>query len=523
MPTLPELLASWHDLRWTFDPAAGTRAGAEVQDGRLPAFDAEGVKLQLAGIRSLAGAVELLDLEDDGEEIDRTALLDVLRATTFRLEHELHQRRNPAAWLGAIANAWQSLRSHPNGTPVIRAQAALDRLEGAPELFEKASKSMKGPATVFVEEAIALAPAARVAARQLASEASSWLPGLSERLQSASHQAELAVASFEHRLREDVTPNADPSAFAIGREAFDHRLHFEHALRPSSPELWRWAQHTLEESRAAAVEAARAAGLGEDLHAAAKQMRAAHPAADAQAEMLRALARARRWVEGKGLLTLPAAELRVLEMPELVQLSAGAVRFEEDDVVYVRPASVPTAPASSAERVVEVLLELCPGRLTHRSIAKGLAAPVRRALATPCSVDGWALYGLDLALDEGFTESAEEVFAIRLAQLHAAARAVVDIGLHTEGFTPVAATELLMQLLPIERSVATADVRRAASWPTYAMAAAVGRREILQLREAWRSGREEGAAGRSFHDTLLSYGGLPISLARWGMDLGLEE
>ena len=136
MPTLPELLASWQDLRWTFDPAAGTRAGAEAQDGRLPAFDAEGVKLQLAGIRSLAGAVELLDLEDDGEEIDRTALLDVLRATTFRLEHEIHQRRNPAAWVGAIANAWQSIRSHQNGTPVVRAQAALDRLEGAPELFE---------------------------------------------------------------------------------------------------------------------------------------------------------------------------------------------------------------------------------------------------------------------------------------------------------------------------------------------------------------------------------------------------
>ena len=132
-----------------------------------------------------------------------------------------------------------------------------------------------------------------------------------------------------------------------------------------------------------------------------------------------------------------------------------------------------------------------------------------------------ALYGLDIALEQGFTTDPAELFAIRLAQLHSAARAVIDIGLHTEGFTPVAATDLLTQLLPIDRADALADVRRAAAWPTYSLAAAVGRREVMELREAWRSGGR--AVGRSFHDALLSYGGLPISLARWGMDLGLEE
>src|SRR6478735_9004024 len=475
MADLAELLRSWQDLRWTFDPAAASRNGAGVHDARLPGLDAESVKLQLAALRSLAGAVELVDLADDAEEIDRTALLDVLRATTFRLEQEIPQRRNPAAWLGALAAAWQSLRTHQHGTPTLRAQAALERLEGTAEMIEKAGRTMKNPAAVFVEEALELAPTARVAARHLASEAAGWLPPLTDRLESASQQAELAIASFEHRLREDVTPSGDPSAYSVGREAFDHRLHFEHALRPSSPELWRWAQHTLEETRAAAVAAARGAGYGEDLQDAAKKLRAAHPTIDAQAEMLRGLARARRWVEGKGILTLPPAEIRVLEMPPALHLFAGAVQFEEEDVVYIRPASVPTGPSSAPERFVEVLLELCPGKLTHRSVARGLRNEVRRTLTTPCSIDGWALYGLDLALEEGLVEDPAELFAVRLTQLHAAARAVVDIGLHTEGFTPVAAVDLLTQLLPVDRRVAQADVRRAAAWPTYSMAAAVGR------------------------------------------------
>ena len=129
-------------------------------------------------------------------------------------------------------------------------------------------------------------------------------------------------------------------------------------------------------------------------------------------------------------------------------------------------------------------------------------------------------------MEQEFTTDPVELFAIRLAQLHAAARAVIDIGLHTEGFTPLAATDLLMQLLPIERGDAQADVRRACAWPTYSLAAAIGRREILELRDAWVSGPVGQRAGgrlKEFHAELLSYGGLPVSLARWGMDLGLEE
>ena len=479
------------------------------------------MKLQLAALRSLAGAVELADLDDDGQEIDRTALLDVLRAQIYRLEQETPQRRNPAAWLGALATTWHSLRAHAHGSPAARAQAALDRLEGTETLLEKAGKTLRSPAAVFVDEALELVPAVRGGARALALDASTWLPGLSERLAAAAQRAELAVAAFESKLREDVTRSLDPAAFAIGREAFDHRLHFEHALRPSSPELWRWSQHTLEEVRRTAVTAAVAAGLGEDLHQAAGKLRAARPAGDLQAEALRALARARKWVEERGILTLPAAELRVLEMPEHLQLLGGLVHFEAEDIGYVRPA---TSPLATSEVLVEVLLELCPGRLAHRSIARGLTDPVRRVLATPCATDGWALYGLDLALEQGLAVDPAEAFAIRLAQLHAAARAVIDIGLHTEGFTPVAATDLLVQLLPIERVQALADVRRACAWPTYSLAAAVGRREIMELRGAWAQGRR-GAEGqwRSFHDAILSYGGLPISLARWGMDLGLEE
>jgi uncharacterized protein (DUF885 family) len=47
----------------------------------------------------------------------------------------------------------------------------------------------------------------------------------------------------------------------------------------------------------------------------------------------------------------------------------------------------------------------------------------------------------------------------------------------------------------------------------------VGRRELLRLRDAYRAAVGENYDPRTFHDTLLGYGGIPVSLARWGMDL----
>ena len=85
--------------------------------------------------------------------------------------------------------------------------------------------------------------------------------------------------------------------------------------------------------------------------------------------------------------------------------------------------------------------------------------------------------------------------------------------------SPADAVEYMVQHLPIERRNAEAEVRRYCAMPTYQLSYAVGRREILSLRDAYR--RRAGSAFhlRRFHQELLSYGGMPVALARWGMDL----
>ena len=56
--------------------------------------------------------------------------------------------------------------------------------------------------------------------------------------------------------------------------------------------------------------------------------------------------------------------------------------------------------------------------------------------------------------------------------------------------------------------------------PGYQICYGVGRRELLRLREDWRAARGNAFTLRGFHDAVLTYGGLPVTLMRWGMGLG---
>jgi uncharacterized protein (DUF885 family) len=85
--------------------------------------------------------------------------------------------------------------------------------------------------------------------------------------------------------------------------------------------------------------------------------------------------------------------------------------------------------------------------------------------------------------------------------------------------TPREAVDYMVTHLPIERRSAEAEVRRYCAMPTYQLCYAVGRRELLRLRDAVRQLAGADFNPKRFHDTVLAYGGLPVSLARWGMAL----
>jgi uncharacterized protein (DUF885 family) len=163
--------------------------------------------------------------------------------------------------------------------------------------------------------------------------------------------------------------------------------------------------------------------------------------------------------------------------------------------------------------------EAYPGHHLQLVTAQALSSEVRRHIWSPVMVEGWALYSEQLMNEKDYY-AGDEVRLFQLVNLlWRAVRIVLDVGLHTRGMTPSEAVEYMVEHLPIERSSAEAEVRRYCAWPTYQLCYAVGRRELLRLRDAYM--KREGSAyrARRFHDELMSYGGLPVSMASWGMGL----
>jgi uncharacterized protein (DUF885 family) len=248
------------------------------------------------------------------------------------------------------------------------------------------------------------------------------------------------------------------------------------------------------------------------------------------------LERAHRFVRERDLVGIPESPVEVIPTPRFLMSLVPFAAYEPPPIFlgkqtgrfYVtRPdPSLPPAALAQMRRghcrhaiPAMVAHEAYPGHHLQLVRAQELPSQVRRHLWTPVMVEGWALYCEQLMEEAGYYDSVEARLFQLTNLLWRAVRIVLDVGLHTRGMTSQDAVEYMVRALPIERANAEAEVRRYCAWPTYQLCYAVGRRELLRLREAYQARAGNAFTRRGFHDELLSYGGLPVSLARWGMDL----
>jgi uncharacterized protein (DUF885 family) len=102
-------------------------------------------------------------------------------------------------------------------------------------------------------------------------------------------------------------------------------------------------------------------------------------------------------------------------------------------------------------------------------------------------------------------------------------RVILEVSLHTKRMSMEDAAARLRDELGFEPHIAAAEAKRYCAYPTYQLCYAVGRRDILALRDDLRRVRAEEFSLASFHEELLQYGALPTALARWGMGLALVD
>ena len=528
--TFREIERAYLDLRWHLDPVAATQAGVKRYDHRYGRYGPTALPPHLAALKSLATALEEVSADQLEEEIDRTALLNELRVTLRRFERERPQARNPGFWLAHLLGGLHFLLGRRDRTPEEKAVALAGRLEDVPGLLDDARATLVEPVRVFVETALSVNAGGLALVREVGA-------GFDERVAKAAAGAIAAMTAFSRDLERRLDAASDE--FALGEEDFNFHLHYEHALRDTAPELWRYGHHLKEEVEAdLAARAARLEGEGgkrwQDV---ADRLRADHPRATELVEAYaREMTRAREFVATRGLAPIPEAPLDVVPTPAFMRPvipfaaydSPGAYSKDRTGWFYVTLPD-PSLPAGAQEHLLRdhcryelaatALHEGYPGHHLHLVHAQEQPSDTRKNVWTPLTVEGWALYCEDMMGEEGFYRSEEEKFFQRIHLLWRAVRVLLDVGLHTRGMTFAQAVDHLVANLGVDRANAEAEVRRYCAEPAQPLCYAVGRRDILALRDDFRAARGSAFTLRGFHDALLRYGGLPVSLMRWGLGL----
>jgi hypothetical protein len=539
MASVDDLCRSYLDLKYHFDPAAASSAGLVSHDARLGRFDVATTHAHVAALRSMAGAIEELEPDDLQSEIDRTALLGEIRSSIDRFEHERPHVRNPGFWLSHAFQGLYAIVSRRNGAVGGRAPAALERLKAIPGFLDAARDTLDEPPSVFVDTALGMLGGGGELVVQLAGELGGESPEMRSVLQQAAGEALEALKRFGAALRDEIEPSADPHAFAVGEDQFSRRLHHEHALEAGAPELWRYGLHLQEETEAAlAALAGRMGGRG--WREVVEELRGDTPEPEALLAVYRAeLDRAHAFVAERDLVSIPRDPVDVVATPSFMLALVPFAAYEPPPIFlshqtgrfYVTPPDTSLPPEALARQrrghcrhaiPAMVAHEAYPGHHLQLVTAQGLGSEVRRHVWTPVMVEGWALYCEQLMDESGYYADDEARLFQLVNLLWRAIRIVLDVGLHTRGMTPAEAVDYMVEHLPIERASAEAEVRRYCAWPTYQLCYAVGRRELLRLRDAYRERAGASFQPKRFHDELLGYGGIPVALARWGMDLEEE-
>lgn len=141
-------------------------------------------------------------------------------------------------------------------------------------------------------------------------------------------------------------------------------------------------------------------------------------------------------------------------------------------------------------------------------------SPIRRLFSSPLFVEGWGLYVEDLFEETGFMDNdAVMLFKLRNA-LWRSLRIVIDTGLHTRGMTFEEAVQLLVNNAGMDTHMAAGEISRYTRHdnPTYPSSYVLGKDAIHELRGQWRERVGPDFTYRDFHDRLMSFGSLPVSL-----------
>ena len=524
-------------LEWYFEahPVRATELGVHDHDGRLPAMTRTGIQRRIDSLLEWLSDLEQIrfDFMRDGDRYDYAVLEYGIRSELLELEETRTWANDPGVYTDVIARGLSELVEREFAPAEQRLRSLRSRMMEAPSVLRAARQNVRQPPRIWTELALAdTRGLLEYLERDLPAMLSSSETGPVGAVDTARQELVSAVEEHLGWLARDLLPRST-GTFRLGRYLLERKLLYGEHVSLSLEELQRLNTNAINEYRAQVAEVVERIDPDRSPREVMDSISRVGPSPEELLDRARAaVAATRDWVESSGVVEIPREGLpAVRESPPwartaFVSLDAPGpfdsgelraflnltnVREEWDEALVREHMSF----FSDAGLAVTALHAAFPGEYVQRQYARDLPE-LRRVLATGASTAGWAHYAAEMAVEEGFSDDP----AVRLEQLrralqrHARWYAVIRLHALDEPLNQVVAA--FMEIAYFDEFPARREVLRATRDPGI-MADALGRMQIKELRDDYRSRLEEQAdttfALAEFHGRLLRLG-LPYTLAR---------
>jgi uncharacterized protein (DUF885 family) len=160
------------------------------------------------------------------------------------------------------------------------------------------------------------------------------------------------------------------------------------------------------------------------------------------------------------------------------------------------------------------LHEAVPGHHLQISLTQELTSlpPFRRNLYVNAFGEGWGLYCEYLGTEMGFYKDPYSHFGRLTYEMWRACRLVLDVALHTKGWTREQAVTYLAENTALSLHEVNTEINRYISWPGQALAYKMGELKIKEVRKKAEEKLKDKFDIREFHDLILSQGSVTLEI-----------
>ncbi len=513
-------------------PTDATLDGVHAHDDLLEDLSRSAVDAQ---IRALAGFSRRLDqIALDSltpvEKVEHPIVAANIRGRLYELEEIRSWERNPLHYGNILASTLvgQTLFAYAPATE--RARRVLSKLRQLPRFLKSARENVKDPPGIYIKVGLETLRGVLKFVESDLPRAFSDVDDLHllSDLADASIEAIDALKGYIGYLEQELAPRARAS-FRLGRQKLEEKLKFEEGIGLSADRLLAIAQREL---AATQEEFRRIAGRlnGTDPIEAWRAAKDRHPqvgrlVGEAQGQLDDLV----RFIERHDIVSIPGNEqVIVAPTPDFYRWSFASMwapgPFETRPTpayYYLTDIDPSWAPERQNEHLRDFnyptlwsisIHEVYPGHFLHYQHLRQLDSKLRKSIMfSPASfVEGWAHYCEQMMIDAGF---GREDQTIRLGQLAEAmirlVRVIVAIRLHAEDMSVEQGMRLFRDEAFMEEATARREAERGTFDATY-LVYAIGKLMLMKLRADYRAVQGNAFSLRTFHDTLLANGALPI-------------